>query len=183
MQPLRQLAEVLAEVAGPDRAIFATADLRSALPQLSDAAFTALLSRAASGGLLERICRGVYQYPRAGLEPGLVLPQAAARLRAGHFLYLSLESALSEHGLISQILLDRLTLMTSGRRGVIDCGRWGSIEFTHTTRTPAECRERLTYDPARRLWIANPRLAWSDLKRVGRNLDLVDTSAWEHRDA
>lgn len=179
MQPLRQLAEVLAEVAGPERAIFATADLRSALPQLSDAAFTVLLSRAVSGGLLERICRGIYLYPRAGLEPGLVLAQAAARLRAGHLLYLSLESALSEHGLISQIPLDRLTLMTSGRRGIIDCGRWGSMEFTHTMRTPTECRGRLAYDPARHLWIADPVLAWADLKRVGRNLDLVDPSALE----
>lgn len=182
MQPLRQLAEVLDGVAGPTRAIFAAADLRSALADLSDEAFAVLLSRAVSGGFLERVCRGVYLYPRAGLEAGLVLAHAAARLRAGHLLYLSLESALSEHGLISQVLIDRLTLMTSGRRGIIDCGRWGSIEFTHTTRTAAECQDHLTYDTARRLWIADARFAWSDLKRVGRNLDLVDTSRLEHND-
>ena len=177
MQPLRRLGAVLEEFAGPDRAVFAAADLRSAVPEVSDAAFTVLLSRAAASGVLERVCRGVYLYPRAGLAPGLVLAHAAARLRAGHLLYMSLESALSEHGVLSQLPLDRLTLMTSGRRGVIACGRWGSIEFTHTTRTPSDCRGRLVYDGARRLWLADPELAWSDLKRVGRNLDLVDPAA------
>ena len=182
MQPIRRLAVVLEEVAGPDRAVFAASDLRSAVPDLSRAAFTVLLSRAATGGLLERVCRGVYLYPKAGLASGLVLPHVAARLRCGHLLYLSLESALSEQGALSQLLLDRLTLMTSGRRAVIDCGRWGSIEFTHTTRTAVECRGRLTYDTERRLWVADCGLAWSDLKRVGRNLDLVDQTAVEaHR--
>ena len=104
---------------------------------------------------------------------GLQLEETAARLRAGHLLYLSLESALSEHGAISQMPLDCLTLMTSGRRGVIDCGPFGSLEFTHTRRTAGSCLGQLVYDPERRLWIASAALAWQDLRHVGRNLDLV----------
>jgi hypothetical protein len=177
MQPLRRLTAVLEAVAGPERYIFATADLRSALPDLPTPAFKVLLSRATTGGVLTRVCRGIYVFPKVPFTPGLVLPHAAARLRAGHLLYLSLESALSEYGVISQIPIDRLTLMTSGRRGVIDCGAWGSIEFTHTRRTAHACRGALNFDPERRLWIANAAFALADLRRVGRNLDLVDSTA------
>lgn len=35
----------------------------------------------------------------------------------GEYNYISLESALSEYGIISQIPIDRLTIMTTGRKG------------------------------------------------------------------
>jgi hypothetical protein len=173
MQPARQLLGVLEEVSSPERYLFALADLRSALPEMSDNRLNVLLSRAVGRGRLIRVCRGIYLYPRVAYNPGLVLAHTAARLRAGHLLYLSLESALSEHGALSQLPLDRLTLMTSGRRGVIDCGPFGSLEFTHTRRTAGSCRGQLVYDAERRLWIASVALAWQDLQHVGRNLDLV----------
>lgn len=174
MQPRRQLVAILDQLASPERAIFALADLRSALPERSADQFKVLLSRAVTHGELQRVCRGIYLYPRAKPDPQRVLPRTAARLRAGHFLYLSLESVLSQHGVISQLPMDRLTLMTGGRSGLIDCGRWGSIEFTHTKRGPEDCRGELAYDHDRHLWLASPQLAWRDLRFVGRNLDLVD---------
>jgi hypothetical protein len=168
------LLAVLDDLASPERAIFALADLRSALPDLSLDRCKVLLSRVVKRGDLQRVCRGIYLYPRAKPDPHQVLPRTAARLRTGHFLYLSLESVLSQHGIISQLPMDRLTLMTSGRSGLIDCGQWGAIEFTHTKRGPEDCRGELAYDEDRHLWIASPRLAWRDLHFVGRNLDLVD---------
>lgn len=174
MQSSRQLLAILDRLASPERAIFAVADLRAALPGVTRDQLKVLLSRLVKRGELQRVCRGIYCYPRAKPDPLLVLPRAAARLRAGHFLYLSLESVLSEHGIISQLPLDRLTLMTSGRGGVIDCGDWGVIEFTHSKRGPADCRGELSYDPRRQLWVASVQLAWRDLRFVGRNLDVVD---------
>ncbi len=41
-----------------------------------------------------------------------------------------LESALSEYGVISQIPIDRLTIMTTGRKGHYKTP-YGTIEFTH----------------------------------------------------
>jgi len=174
MQPSKQLLTILDALATPDRAIFAVADLRSALPHLSFAQLTVVLSRMVTRGDLGRICRGIYFYSRAKPDPHVVLPRTAARLRAGHLCYLSLESVLSQHGIISQLPLDRLTLMTSGRSGSVDCGAWGVIEFTHTKRGAADFQGELTYDADRHLWIASPQLAWRDLCFVGRNLDLVD---------
>jgi hypothetical protein len=168
------LAQVLDALASPEHYLFFASDLRSAVPDQSLSSFKCLLSRAATSGLLQRVCRGVYLYPRVAFVPGLVLAHTAARLRAGHLLYLSLESALSEQGWISQLPMDRLTLMTSGRSGLIACGRWGSIEFTHTKRSVQNCQGQLTYDPTRRLWVASATLAHQDLRFVGRNLDLID---------
>ncbi|TVR16531.1 MAG: hypothetical protein EA401_01180 [Planctomycetota bacterium] len=179
MQSSRQLLAILDRLASPERAIFAVADLRSALPEQSRDQLKVLLSRLVKRGDLQRVCRGIYCYPRARPDPLLVLPRTAARLRAGHFLYLSLESVLSEHGIISQQPLDRLTLMTSGRGGLIDCGDWGCIEFTHSKRGPGDCQGELSYDATRQLWLASPQLAWRDLRFVGRNVDLVDQQLLE----
>jgi len=41
---------------------------------------------------------------------------------------------LSEYGVISQIPLDRLTVMTTGRKGIYKT-IYGTIEFTHTKRS------------------------------------------------
>jgi hypothetical protein len=183
MQALRRLAAVLDELASAECYLFSPSDLRAAMPDMPSQRFKELLSRAAKNGVLGRVCRGIYLVPRLARAPGLILPHTAAKLRVGHLLYLSLESALSEHGVISQVLLDRLTLMTSGRRGLIDCGEFGSIEFTHTQRSAQDCRGQLSYDDSKRLWVASASLAWQDLRRVGRNLDLVDPHVLEEIDS
>jgi hypothetical protein len=110
------------------------------------------------------------------LEPGLLLYRAAARLRADEFIYISLESALSDAGVISQIPVHWVTLMSSGRSHIMDCGRFGHIEFVHTQRRPETLAEELTYDPRCQLWRASVRLAIKDMRLTRRNTDLID---WE----
>lgn len=61
----------------------------------------ALLSRAAKSGVFERVCRGIYVNPRAAYPRGLMLYHTASKLRAGNFNYLSLETLLSDAGVIS----------------------------------------------------------------------------------
>ncbi|HPB75684.1 MAG TPA: hypothetical protein PLY96_10585, partial [Chromatiaceae bacterium] len=85
----------------------------------------------------------------------------------------SLESALSDAGLISQIPMNRVTLMSSGRSVTLSCGRYGTIEFVHTKKGPAELADQLVYDPCCHLWRATVALALRDMKAARRDLDLV----------
>jgi hypothetical protein len=176
MQPIKQLATSLADLADENHAIFSPADLRAVLPKHHPGAFRALLSRAVKDGLLRRICRGLYLYPRTNYSRGLILYHAAARLRADGFNYISLESVLSDAGVISQIPMNHVTLMSSGRTTTIRCGEFGAIEFVHTKKRPAELAGELTYDGRCRLWRASVKLAIRDMKAARRSLDLVD---WE----
>ena len=173
MQPVQRLTRTLAQISSPEHYLFSLSDLRGAVPDISDTAFRKLLSRAVSGGLLTRICRGLYlhgaDYPR-----GLVLFHAAARLRADAFNYLSLETILSEAGVISQIPLNWITLMSSSRSSVIRCGDWGTIEYVHTDKPPDAIQDQLQYDRRYGLWRASVALAMQDMRATRRNLDLID---------
>ena len=82
----------------------------------------AALRRLVRDGVLERACRGVYVYVLAGDAEPRLIEQIAVALRRGYYSYTSLESALSEYGAISQIPVDRLTVMTTGRKGVFAPG-------------------------------------------------------------
>lgn len=174
MQPIEQLKETLAALPNnPAGNFFTLSDLRAVLPELSTGAFKTLLSRAAKKKLLKRVCRGVYADNR-NKATGLELYHIAARLRAHAFNYISLETALSDAGVISQIPLQWITLMSSGRSQIIDCGNIGHIEFIHTKKTPEQVAKQLHYDSRAHLWRANVALALEDMKHTQRNLDLVD---------
>jgi len=179
MQPIKQLSTTLADLANENHAVFTPADLRAVLPKHHPGAFRALLSRAVKNGLLRRICRGLYLYPRAHYSTGLILYHSAARLRAGGFNYISLESVLSDAGVISQIPMNAITLMSSGRTATIRCGEFGTIEFVHTKKRPTALAGELTYDGRCHLWRASVRQATRDMKATRRSLDLVD---WEAAD-
>lgn len=172
MQPIKRLSETLRSLAGPENCIFTPSDLASAVPDCDHLAV--LLSRATKAGLLKRICRGVYLYPVPGYQAGNLLFHAAARLRAGEFNYISLETALSDAGVISQVPMNWISLMTSGRSHVVDCGDYGHIEFVHTKQRPENIRSELTYDAQRHLWRASVRQALRDLKATRRSMELVD---------
>lgn len=176
MQPIKQLAQVLENLADDEHYLFTPGDLRAAFPHHSAGAFRALISRAEKTGLLRRVCRGLYLYPRVNYDRGLLLYHAAARLRADEFNYISLESALSDAGVISQIPMNWLTLMSSGRSQIVKCGDIGTIEFIHTKKRAADLRDHLTYDARCHLWRASVTLAIRDMKATRRSLDLID---WE----
>ncbi len=175
MQPIRYLMQNLAKLANLDHCIFTPSDLRALLPKLSEAAFKTLLSRAVREKYLERVCRGLYFYPQVA-PSGLLLFHAAARLRAAGFNYISLETALSQAGVISQVPFNWISVMSSGRSNVISCGRFGTIEFVHTKQLPQQLASQLQYDSQCKLWRANVTLALRDMRATHRNLDLIDWS-------
>ena len=172
MQPLRQLERTLRSLADRERCVFAPSDLAAAVPQCGQLAV--LLSRATKAGLLRRVCRGIYLYPVADYPTGHLLFHAAARLRAGEFNYMSLETVLSDAGVISQVPFNWISLMTSGRSHVVDCGDFGHIEFVHTAQGPDAVSGELIYDPERHLWRASVRQAMRDMKATRRSMELVD---------
>ncbi len=100
------------------------------------------------------------------------IEHVARALRRGEYNYVSLESALSEYGVISQIPVDRLTVMTTGRKGVYGTPV-GTIEFVHTKRKLSAILAGVV-DVQRPLRLATAQTAWRDLKRVGRNTHLVN---------
>ena len=135
MQPTRRLMQALLKFATPERYLFTPHDFRALLPDISDAAFKTLLSRAVQEGHLAHLCRGMYMYEPIAPSNGLLLFHTAARLRANGFNYISLETVLSEAGVISQIPINWVSIMSSGRSNVISCDRFGTIDFVHTQQT------------------------------------------------
>lgn len=129
-------------------------------------------------GLLQRACRGVYVYPLARSRDSYLIERIARALRQGSYSYVSNESALSEYGVISQAPVDRLTVMTTGRRGIYRTP-YGTIEFTHTHRKLPDILAGMK-SVGRPLRLATRQAAWRDLKRVGRNTHLVDKNLLNH---
>jgi len=172
VQPIKQLAHALRLLADREHCVFAASDLAAAVPGCGHVA--GLLSRAVKTGLLKRVCRGIYLYSVPDYPTGYLLFHAAARLRAGEFNYISLETVLSDAGVISQVPMNWISIMTSGRSHVVDCGDYGHIEFVHTAQRPDDVSHELTYDPDRRLWRASVRQAVRDMKATRRSMELVD---------
>lgn len=136
-------------------------------------AFAATLKRLVAGGTLRSVTRGIYHVPDVVPWDGWGLERTAALLRYNEFNYVSLESALSQCGAISQQMLDYVTVMTTGRSGFFrTC--FGSIEFTHTKRPLSALLKASVVVSARPLRVARPRAALRDLKRVGRNVHMVN---------
>ena len=177
MQPIKKLTTVLESITDEEHYLFTLSDLHGAIPEQSQGGIKALVCRAERNGLLMRVCRGMYLYRKAHYAQGLLLYHAAARLRAGEFNYISLESALSDAGVISQIPMNWITVMSSGRTTTVSCGAFGQIEFIHTKRLPEVLASQLEYDPHCHLWRASVELALKDMNMTRRSMDLVDMEA------
>lgn len=154
------------------RYVFAAADMAKVFAEDSPRGREATLTRLVREGLLERPSKGVYLYALSRHKGPDTLELIARTLRRGAYNYISLESALSEYGVISQIPVGRLTVITTGRKGEYSTP-YGVIEFTHTQRSVLDIL-RSTLDRDRPLKIATVQAALRDLRRVGRNMHLVD---------
>ncbi len=169
---LPEAINTLTDWARKGRVLFTLEDLRKLFPRDRDAAFRGGLDRLVSAGVLHRVSRGLFVFALAGRRDPHLLERIAVALRRGCYSYLSLESALSEHGVISQVPLAGITVMTTGRAGLFDTP-FGRIEFTHTKRSVSDILKQ-TRETGRPLRIATPGAAARDLRRVGRNVHLID---------
>lgn len=174
MQPMRYLNEWLSLNSTSKNYLFSSSDLRALFPQMSDVSFKTLLSRSVSSGLLTRVCRGIYLYKRNYQPDGAILFHVAKLLRANELNYISAETALSYSGVISQIPMNRIVIISSGRSNIIDCGEFGVVEFIHTSKTPDQILKQITYDYMYGMWCATTKLAIQDMKYMKRNTDLIN---------
>ena len=175
MQPIRRLEDILWKYSTSDSFLYTAEDLKVFFPDLSETALMKLLSRAVKCNILERVCKGIYLYPRVSFQASKVLYKVASKLRADCFNYISLESVLCAHSVISQQMLTWLTVMTSGRSNIIDCGRFGSIEFIHTEKKGSGLSGHLTADARSGMMIADLKLAMEDERDCKRkSMNLVD---------
>lgn len=149
---------------------FTPATFSALLGNLDPGYLRLMMKRLTDQGVLVRAARGVYVNPFARSTPTDMRGGLIRFLRPREISYVSLESRLSESGVISQVTT-ALTCMTTGSPGRFDTP-WGVIEFTHTERDidfTAEVRAR---DDG--VLEASIERAARDLRRVGRNTDLID---------
>ena len=130
------------------------------------------VKRLVARGVLTRAAQSVYLFAYSSRIGATTIEEVAATLRRGEHVFVALESALSQWGLISQIPIDRLTLVTTGGKGVFRTP-YGVIEFNHTNRGRAEIRANIIDRPGHPLPIANAEYALAGLRRARRNLDLI----------
>ncbi len=174
MQPMKYLTHWLDQNANNEHYLFTLQNLRALHPDLSDTAFKTLLSRTVRSGYLTKICRNIYAYKTTRFSNGLLLFHTAAILRADAFNYISLETVLSDAGVISQIPMNWISIMSSGCNNIVSCGEFGTIEFVHTNLKPADIMKELSYDENCRLWRASVSLALKNMKKTRRNSDLIN---------
>jgi hypothetical protein len=130
------------------------------------------LARHVLNEAITRLARGLYANIHSRAKPLYALEDMVRYLRPRHFSYLSLESRLSELGVISQVPT-RLTAMTTGRSQTYNTPL-GTIEFTHTNKEVSENSDFIKYDRKRNIIVASPKTALDDLRNAKRNVGLVD---------
>lgn len=154
------------------KCVFSKHDMAKLFPEDNQKTLDEGLSRLVKAQLLVRACKGIYVNTFANSMDAYLIEHIAKALRRGHYNYVSLESMLSEYGLVSQIPIDRLTVMTTGRKGTY-VTPFGTIEFTHTKRSVVDILQSVQRMSGRPLRVATRETAVRDLKRVGRNINLL----------
>ncbi len=152
--------------------VFTLSDMRKLFPDQSEKTLSESLRRLVQNGLLERVANGIFVNPLSIQNRVGMFERMACAIRRGEYNYISLECALSQWGVISQIPQAYLTIVTTGRKGLFNTP-YGVIEFTHTQQSALKILKN-TIQGERSLRIATAHTALRDLRRVGRNLHLID---------
>jgi len=166
----RDLSEKLAQADAAGVWAFVPQSFSALMGGIDPAYLRLMMKRLSDQRVLIRAARGVYVNPHARSRPADTRRGLLRFLRPREISYVSLESKLSEVGVISQIT-STLTCMTTGSPGWFETP-WGAVEFTHTDRRIQVGRDVIVQDDG--MMEATVRTAIRDLRRVGRNLDLVD---------
>ena len=166
----RDLDERLAQADAAGVWAFTPPSFSALMGGIQPAYLKLMMKRLSDQRILIRAARGVYVNPHARSLPPDVRRGLLRFLRPREITYVSLESKLSEAGVISQITT-ALTCMTTGSSGRFETP-WGAVEFIHTDRTIEVGTDVTAQDDG--TLEATIRTAARDLRRVGRNLDLID---------
>lgn len=173
MTKSERLIALFADTVKAGGGIHTTAELAAMLGERPTTALTKLLSDSVKKGLLRRVAKGLYESRITPPDATTAIYKIAKKLRPGVISYVSLESQLSASGLISQLPIDRLTLVTKGRSGVFKTP-YGVIELTHSKKKLSHIAAQLNFDPSIQMYRATDQQALADLKDCNRNLGLLE---------
>lgn len=173
---LQYATKVLKDWDRKGKYVFTKHQLHKLFHEDSTKTFSEGLNRLVKAGILQRACRGIYVNEQASHFDSYTIDRIVKTLRRGEYNYVSLESMLSEYGLISQMPIDRLTVMTTGRTGTYTTP-YGVIELIHTKRSITNILSSTQMSSERPLRIASKDAALRDLRRVGRNIELLNPEA------
>ncbi len=113
-------------------------------------------------GILRRVAKGIFESTLTPPDASTAIYKIIKKLRGNVLSYISLESQLSHTGDISQIMMDRVTVVTKGRSGTFSTP-YGTIEFTHTSKPISKIAPNLYLDPDIKMYRANTKQALADL--------------------
>ena len=154
-------------------ALFSFSQARVLFSDENQASMYMALNRHCKKGAIEQVCKGVWINPLSQYyHNDTRLEELTNLIRPDSYNYVSLESVLSQAGVISQQMFAYLTVMTTGASRLVKT-KFGTLELTHTKRSLTEvCLHQI---PAgRKMPWADVKTAYRDLKRVGRNVHMVD---------
>ena len=140
----------------------------------NNAAFIKFLADGVKKGVLRRVTKGLYESALTPPAAEMALYLAVKKLRMGVLNYISLESQLSYTGDISQIMLDRLTVITKGRSDTFETP-YGVIELIHTKKAIDTLVPHLYFDAEIKMYRASTEQAKADLRHCRRNLHMLES--------
>lgn len=158
--------------------LFNSAMLMNVFPNETTKTLLSSLNRHVKSGLLKKVKKGLYANERARCAPIKRLEALVPYLRPRAINYISQESRLAELGVISQMPIDHMTFMTTGRTQTFKTC-YGTLEFTHTDRQPKSILAETIVDSESGHLIATAERALRDLRRAGRNTKLVDMAIYQ----
>lgn len=173
MKKTDQLLFVFANAVKAGGGIHSAAELAFMLEQPCTQAFIKFLADRVKSGQLRRVVKGLYESALTPPEPDTAIYKIIKKLRSDVLSYISLESQLSHTGDISQLLMDRVTVVTKGRSGTFKTP-YGVIELTHTKKPVGLIMPNLYFDSEINMYRANTEQALTDLKHCQRNLHMLE---------
>jgi hypothetical protein len=136
-------------------------------------AFTKFLADCVKKGIVRRLANGIFESTLTPSEPSTAIYKVIKKLRGDVLNYISLESQLSYTGEISQIIMDRVTIITKGRSATFSTP-YGIIEFTHTKKPISKIAPNLYLDTDIHMYRAKSEQAIADLKDCNRNIHMLE---------
>lgn len=173
MTKTEKLLAVFASALRVGGGVHTTQELAFMLDERPSPTFTKFLADCVRKGIVRRLANGVFESNLTPPDPTTAIYHVIKKLRGGVLNYISLESQLSHTGDISQIVMDRVTVMTKGRSGTFSTP-YGVIEFTHTKKPIAMIAPHLYFAPDIKMYRALPEQAIADLKACKRNTQMLE---------
>lgn len=173
MRKKEKLLSVLSHATKAGGGVHTATEIAFMLGEKHTPSFTKFLTDCVQKGVLRRVATGIFESTITPPDGSTAIYKIVNKLRGDVLNYISLESQLSYTGDISQIVIDRLTVMTKGRSGIFSTP-YGVIEFTHTKKTIESIAPNIYFDSDIKMYRARTSQAIVDLKNCNRNLQMLE---------